>query len=155
MIALQDDVTNHPIKVARLRRLGMHATVVFAAFLVGFVPMWLVARTRAIERDTVQQALRLTELENALAAAAVQARRGDYDPAREAASAFYTNLQAELDRRPSIVSAAQREMLQSLLGQRDQLITLLARADPAVAERLADAYVTYRRAMGTRPPESQ
>ena len=30
-------------------------------------------------------------------------------------------------------------MMQSLLAQRDQLITLLARADPAVAERLADA----------------
>jgi hypothetical protein len=42
-------------------------------------------------------------------------------------------------------------MMQSLLAQRDQLITLLARADPAVAERLADAYVSYRQTMGTLP----
>jgi hypothetical protein len=144
-----DDVTNEPKQVARLRRLGVYGAVVFAAFLLGFVPMWLVAQTRATERDAVQQALRLTQLENALAAAAVLARRGDYEPAREAASTFFTNLQAEFDRSPSIISVSQREPIQSLLGQRDQLITLLARSDPAVAERLADAYVSYRRTTGT------
>jgi hypothetical protein len=42
-------------------------------------------------------------------------------------------------------------MMQSLLAQRDQLITLLARADPAVGERLADAYVSYRQTTGTLP----
>ena len=41
-----------------------------------------------------------------------------------------------------------------LLVQRDQMITLLARADPAVAERLADAYLSYRRATGTLPSHS-
>lgn len=146
-----DDVTNQPLKVARLKRLGVYATVVFVAFLIGFVPMWLVARTRANERDAVQQALRLTQLENTLAAAAIQARRGDYEPAREAASTFYTNLRAELDRSRSGFSVSQREMMQSLLAQRDELITLLARADPAVAERLGDAYVSYRQTTGTLP----
>jgi hypothetical protein len=43
-------------------------------------------------------------------------------------------------------------MMRSLLAQRDQLITLLARADAAVAERLADAYVSYRQTTGTLPP---
>jgi hypothetical protein len=42
-------------------------------------------------------------------------------------------------------------MMPSLLAQRDQLITLLARADPAVADRLADAYVSYRQTTGTLP----
>ena len=73
------------------------------------------------------------------------------EPAREAASAFYTNLRAELERSPSGFSISQREMLQPLLAQRDQLITLLARADPAVAERLSNAYVVYRQATGTLP----
>ncbi len=150
-----DDATNRPAKAARLRRLGIHAAVVCAAFLLGFVPMWLTARARAHERDAVQQALRLVDLENTLAAAAVQVRRGDYEPARTAASAFYTNLQDELDRSPSVVSTSQREAMQSLLGQRDQVITLLARADPAVAERLSDLYVSYRRTMGTLPQPAQ
>jgi len=137
--------------VARLQRLGLYATVVFVAFLIGFIPMWLRARSRANERDAVQQVLRLTQAENTLAAAAIQARRGDYEPAREAASTFYTNLRAELDRPQSVFSASQRDMLQPLVVQRDQMITLLARADPAAAERLADAYVSYRRATGTLP----
>ena len=146
-----DKATNQPLKVARLQRLGLYATVVFVAFLIGFIPMWLRARTRANERDAVQQVLRLTQAENTLAAAAIQARRGDYEPAREAASTFYTNLRAELDRGSSVFSASQRDMLQPLLAQRDQMITLLARADPAVAERLADTYVSYRRATGSLP----
>ncbi len=147
-----DHPTTPPLKVAHLKRLGVYATVVFAAFILGFVPMWLVSRTRANERDVVQQALRLTQLENGLAAATIQARRGDYEPAREAASTFYTNLRAELDRSPSAFTVPQREIMQSLLAQRDQLITLLARADPAVAERLADTYVSYRLTTGNPTP---
>lgn len=146
-----EDTTTPALNAARLKRLRVFAAAVFAAFVLGFVPMWLIARTRASERDEVQQALRLTQLENGLAAAAIQARRGDYEPAREAASAFYTNLRAELDRTPSGFTEPQREMMQSLLAQRDQLITLLARADPAVGERLADAYVSYRQTTGTLP----
>ena len=58
-----------PVNSARVQRFAIYATVVFAAFLLGFVPMWLVARTRADERDAAQQALRLTQIENSLAAA--------------------------------------------------------------------------------------
>lgn len=146
-----DHSTPPPLKVARLKRLGGYATVVFAAFVLGFVPMWLVARTRANERDVVQQALRLSQLENGLAAAAIQARRGDYQPARRAASTFYTNLRVERGRSPSGFTEPQREMMQSLLAERDQLIAMLAREDAAVAERLADAYMSFRQTMGTLP----
>ena len=145
------DELNTTARVARPRRLGLYAAGVVIAFLLGFVPMWLQARTSASARDEAQQALRLTQLENTLAAAAIQARRGDYEPAREATSAFYTGLGAEFDRSPSPFTAPQRELMQPLLAERDQLITLLARADPAVADRLADAYVSYRRTMGTLP----
>jgi hypothetical protein len=150
-----DDSATPPLKVARLKRLGVYATVVFAAFLLGFVPMWMVAQRRAHECDAVRQTLRHTQLENGLAAAGIQARRGDYEPAREVASTFYTNLRAELDRNPSGFTTSQREMLTSLLAERDQLITLLARGDPAVADRLAEAYVSYRHTAGTLPPPSR
>ena len=138
--------------VGPVKRVGVYATVLLVTFLLGFVPMWIQARARASERDAAQQALRLSQLENTLASAAIQARRGDYEPAREATSTFYTNLTAELDRMPSELTPAQRERMQALLAERDQLITLLARADPAIAERLADTYVSYRQAMGTLPP---
>ncbi len=151
MDPLMDDPTPPPQKVAHLKRLGRYATVVLIAVLAGFLPAWLTARTRANERDTAQQALRLARAENTLASAAIHARRGDYEQARADASAFYTALQAELDRPQRTFSAPGRERVQSLLGERDQVVTLLARADPAAAERLADAYLAYRQAIGTLP----
>jgi hypothetical protein len=134
-----------------MRRLGIYALVVLAAFLIGIVPMWLVARSRANERDVARQELRVTQLENALAATAILARRGDYEPARAAASSFYTALRTSLDDGHAAFSVPQRELMQSLIAQRDQVITLLARGDPAVAGRLGDAYVSYRETSGTLP----
>jgi len=144
-----DNATTRPLDSARLQRLGVYALVVLAAFLIGLVPMWLAARTRANERDAARQELRVTQLENALAAAAILARRGDYEPARVAASSFYTALRAQLDDSHPVFSVSQREMMQSLMAQRDQVITLLARGDPAVVGRLGDAYVSYRETSGT------
>lgn len=140
---------DRPSQLTQLRRFGVYAIVILVVFLIGFIPMWLRARTRTDERDAAQQAERFTQAENTLASAAIYARRGEYEPAREAASTFFTNLRSELDRPQSIFSASQRERLQPLLVQRDEMITLLARADPAAAERLSDAYLSYRRAMGT------
>ena len=140
-----------PVKNRRLRRFAIYATAALAAFVLGFLPMWLTARTRASERDAAQQALRLTQIENSLAAAAIQARRGDYEPAREAASNFYTSMQAELDRPDSGFAVSSRDSLHAFLAERDQMITLLARSDSAAAERLAVTYIAYRQASGTLP----
>lgn len=151
---MMDSTERLPVKSARVQRFAIYATVVFAAFLVGFVPMWLAARTRANERDAAQQALRLAQIESSLAAAAIQARRGDYEPAREAASTFYTNLRAELDRADAGFAVPPRQALQALIAERDQMITLLARSDPAVAERLANTYISYRQTAGTLPRQT-
>jgi hypothetical protein len=83
------------------------------------------------------------QIENALAAAAIYARRGEYEPARAAASTFYTDVQAEMTRADSGFTAATRGALQTILAERDDVITLLARSDPAAAERLATAYVVF------------
>lgn len=144
-----DSVTTRPLNPSRVRRLGVYAVVILSAFLIGLVPMWLAARARATERDLARQELRMTQLENTLAAAAILARRGDYEPARAAASAFYTALRAELDDTHPVFPVSQREAMQAFIAQRDQVITLLARGDPAAAERLGDAYVSYRETTGT------
>lgn len=135
-----------------VRRFVWYAAVIVAAFLLGFFPMWLSARARASERDAAQQALRLSRIENRLARAAIDARRGDYEPARAAASAFYTELRMEIDRDDSALPPPPHDALQSLLSDRDEMITLLARNDPAVAERLSQAHVSYREAVGRASP---
>jgi hypothetical protein len=141
-----------PAKKPLVRRAAIYAAVIVAAFLAGLVPMWMSARERATERDAAQQALRLTQIENVAGAAAIQARRGSYEPAREAASTFYTLLVSELDRAESGFPAPQHDALRTLLAERDEIITLLARGDPSAAERLAATYVSYRQATGTLPP---
>src|SRR5687767_11731288 len=90
-----------PPKDRRVQRIATIGTAAFFAFTLGFAPMWLTARTRTDERDAAQQSLRLARIENALAAAAILARLGEYEPARVAASAFFTDLQAEVERAAS------------------------------------------------------
>jgi len=136
------------------RRIIVSAAVLLAVFLVGLVPMWLVARGRASERDTAQRDLRLCRLENNLLAAAVESRRGEYERARLTASNFFTSLREQVDAgsQPSDLTSAQKESLRPLLTQRDDLITLLARSDPAAADRLAEMYVSFRKGMGDAQP---
>ena len=127
----------------RVRKVVLYAAVLLIVFLLGFIPMWMTARTRARERDAAQASLRISSLQNALGNAAIDARRGEYEPARQAASEFFTNLQAEVDLGDSVFNVAQRTTLRSLFAMRDDAITLLARSDPASAERLVVLYVRY------------
>jgi len=132
------------------RRIAVYAVVLLIVFLLGFIPMWLAARGRAAERDTAQRELRLSRLENNLLSAAIDSRRGEYERARVAASSFFTSLREQVDiaQGAGDLATQQREALRPLLNQRDDLITLLARSDPASADRLVELYVSFRKAMG-------
>ncbi len=137
----------------RARRLILYAAVLAGVFLLGLVPMWMTARARGGERDTAQAALRISALQNTLANAVIDARRGEYEPARQAASEFFTSLRTEVERgRDSVFNQTQQNNLRSMLALRDETITLLARSDPASADRLVDLYNTYRQAAGGTPP---
>lgn len=146
----ENDVTSRGGSVGqndRVRRVGLYAALLLIAFLLGLVPMWLRARARAAERDTAQAALRVSTLQNTLASAAIDARRGEYEPARQAASEFFTNLGTEMARGPdSVFNETQRNNLRAMFDARDDTITLLARGDPAAADRLVDLYNKYRQA---------
>lgn len=137
----------------RVRRLVLYAAVLVGVFLLGLIPMWMTARTRARERDAAQAALRVSTLQNTLANAAIDAKRGEYEPARQAASEFYTNLRTEIERgRDSVFDEAQQNTLRSMFDTRDDTITLLARSDPASADRLFELYTKYRQATAGAPP---
>ena len=136
----------------RVRRLILYAALLLVVFLAGLVPMWLRSRTYAQERDAAQASLRISNLQNSLANAAIDARRAEYEPARQAASDFFTNLGTEVARgRDSVFNEGQRNALRSLFDTRDDTITLLARSDPASVDRLVDLYTKYRQAIATTP----
>jgi len=131
------------------RRFFIYAGVLLVVFLLGFVPMWLQARASAGKLAEAERQLTLVGMQGNLTSAAIDARRGDYEPARQAISQFFTSLRAEIDMGDtSGLTQAQRAGVQPLFGGRDEIITLLARSDPASADRLSDLYVAYRKAVG-------
>ena len=146
---MSEDV--HPKSVkspSALRRFIIYASVLLVIFLLGFVPMWLQARASADRLAEAEHQLTLVRMQSNLASAVIDARRGDYEPARQAASQFFTSLRAEIDKSDaSDFTQAQREGMQPLFAGRDEIITLLARSDPASADRLTDLYVSYRKTM--------
>ena len=132
------------------RRVGIYAAVLFAIFLLGFVPMWLKARERAASLAQSEHQLILVRMQNDLASAVIDARRGDYESARRETSQFFTDLRADVDKGDaSNLTKSQRDGVQQLLAGRDELITLLARSDPASADKLSDLYVSYRKVMNS------
>lgn len=135
-----------------LRRAGIYLGAAVLVFLLGLTPMWLKARGAAAQRDAARRELRLSRTQATLASAAIDARRGEYETARQTAGDFFNTLRGELDAgEESPLNARQREATAPLLKQRDDIITLLARSDPASAERLSDLYVSYRAAVNDVP----
>jgi hypothetical protein len=128
------------------KRVALYATISLGFFLLGFLPTWF-RSTRAIEqRDAAQRGVRLAQLQNTLGAAVIEVQRGQYEPARQLTSDFYTDLRRQLEGDgKSLFTASQRAGLSSLLSQRDELITLLARSDPAATDRLFAVYSTYNK----------
>jgi hypothetical protein len=116
--------------------------------LIGFIPMWLRARQRTSERDQALENLRKSELHNELLEAALDSRRGQYESARKELSQFFTSLSAVADQKNDLdLTPEQRKSFQPMLSARDELITLLARNDPASADRLSDLDVAFRKAL--------
>lgn len=132
----------------RMRRVIIYAFLLLVAFLIGFVPMWLKYLECSSCLSEAERQINIARIQNALASAVIDAQRGDYEPARQSASDFLTSLRAETERgNDSDLSQAQREEVQPLFTRRDEIITLLARSDPASADRLSDLYVSYSKIM--------
>ena len=124
------------------------AAVLISVFLLGLIPMWLTARDREARLVETQRELKLAQLQNTIASGVIDARRGEYEPARQSASDFFTTLRAEIGREnDSALTQAQRAASTPLLTERDEIITLLARGDPASAERLSSLYIAYSNAV--------
>ena len=152
--------------VSWIRRAGSYAAVLLVGFLLGWVPMWVQSRgsdsslAEAASRAGVVQTqnvlasevaarqLELATMQNTLASAAIDAQRGDYESARQAASSFFTVLRTEANKgTDSSLSQAQKDGVEPMFTGRDELISLLARNDPAATGRLSDLYVSFRELM--------
>lgn len=136
----------------RGKRILIYAAVAVVIFLLGLIPMGIMAYSRSVERDQARRELRLCTIQAALASATIDARSGNYEPARQSASNFFTDLRTEINKgSESVFEQSQRENLKPILTQRDEVVTLLARADPAGADRLSSIFTAYKKALGSAP----
>ena len=143
---MSEEVEPIPVKTTSARqRVIIYAGLLLIVFLLSFVPIWLKSREYSSRLSQVEHRLGIVLIENTLASAVIDARRGKYEPARQAASLFFNSLRAETDKGDnSAFSQAQREGMRPLFIPRDEIITLLARSEPASADRLSELYVSYR-----------
>ena len=122
-----------------------------AAFLIGFG--WQYSRAHQLEDrlETTTNDLTFKRLEAKLAAATIEADRGNYEIARQLASEFFTGLQSELGRVPE----DKRQELSIIASHRDAVITAASRSDVQTGSLLAQLYNTYRVAFGDAPVAAQ
>ncbi|MDI1242987.1 MAG: hypothetical protein PSX80_13815 [bacterium] len=118
--------------------------VVLLAFLLGFVPMWLSNRQLSGDLANRDKELRRAGIQNTLTAATIYARRGEYETARQNTSSFFTDVRAEIDKgNAGLLNEQERIGVSRVMAERDEVITLLSRNDPAAAERLSNMFVEY------------
>jgi len=114
------------------------------AFLLGFVPMWLSNRQLSANLADRDKELRRGRIQNTLTAATIYVRRGEYETARQNTSSFFTEVRAEIDKGDAgILNEQERIGLNRVMAERDEVITLLSRNDPAASERLSNMFVEY------------
>jgi hypothetical protein len=133
----------------RNRLIAIAAGIALAAFLLGFLPQWSRANglrdrlnTAQQTLQTTQQDLRMSRVEGQIGAALAEAQRSNYEQARQRMTEVYRELQAAA---PTLQGAQRREV-DAILAQRDEIVTLLARAAPESRERVMLIYTRYHNA---------
>ncbi len=129
----------------RLIAIGLAIAVV--AFLAGFLPQWARANRTADALEAARYELAVSQTEGKIAAALTESLRSNYERARQ----LMTEVYGEVERLAPSATAAQRRELDAILAQRDEIITLLARAAPESSQRLMLTHTRYRNAMHGTP----
>ena len=126
------DREQHPV-----RKIAIAAGALIAAFLIGYVPSCVSARSAEEERARLQHQLKLADLRGRIGMTSYEANRNNYANAAQFSSDFF-NLLAEMI--GSSRDDALKQKLQPLLARRDEITTNLAQADPSVKDKLAQMY---------------
>ncbi len=149
---MADQVSNETVKAGsnNLVRFGILAVLLLVAFLVGLIPQamqkWEVQEELAVSQKHLRQA----EIKGLLTTAIVEAKRGEYEPARQDTSNFFTRLDVEQKAAETerFLKTDEIPKLASIFAERDAIITMLAQRDPASVDRLTNVYINYLQATG-------
>jgi hypothetical protein len=138
---------------SKLAKWGAIAAGLLVVFLLGLVPMLIQKWAVQKELATTQTQLRKVEIKGLLTTSIVEAKRGEYEPARQNMSSFFQRLRAEEEKADEgFLTKDERGKIKPIFEARDTIITMLAQRDQASVERLTDIYATYQQAMGIPQP---
>jgi hypothetical protein len=126
------------------------AIAVVMAFLLGMAIQYARGERLGNKLSETEGALVIARLEATLGAAALEAQRQNYEPSRQLASDFFSDLQRNIGQIPSEM----RTELQQILSLRDATITMLSRRDPESGNVLVSTFARYRAAVGRGAPQT-
>jgi hypothetical protein len=119
------------------RTIGLAAAGLLIAFLLGFVPTYAAKRHAQHELEAARLELRLSRLQGRLGAAMAESLRSNYERARQLMAGYFSDLQGAVGQ---VENPAEKQALNAILAQRDEMITLLSRAQPESTQRLMLLY---------------
>jgi hypothetical protein len=133
----------------RNRQIAIAAGIALIAFLLGFFPQWSRANNRSERMQQAEFELRTARTGGKIGAALTESLRSNYERARQLMTEVFGEMQSAAPR----LSGQQRRETDAILAQRDEIITLLARAAPESSQRLMLLYTRYHTAFqpGTAP----
>lgn len=121
------------------RTLALVIAGLLIAFLLGFVPQYMAKRTAHRELAEARLELRLSRQQGRLGAALSESLRSNYERARQLMAGYFTDLQNTIG---AVEDPRRRQAFNGILAQRDEIITLLSRAQPESSQRLMLLYTS-------------
>ena len=128
------------MELDRKKAIALFTLAVVVAFLVGWLPQRSRANALREQLDQTRGELKLARLEGRLGAALSESLRSNYERSRQLMADFFSELQGTVGQ---VEDARERQALEGILAQRDEIITLLSRAQPESTQRLMILYTTY------------
>jgi len=144
----EDRTTPTEAQSSRLKKLGLAAGVLLAVFLLGYVPSCRSANSAetqrvqleqqlgsaATQRAQLEQQLQLARLHSQLGMVSFEVNRNNYSKAANYSTDFFNALKTTIN---DLNDAALKEKLQAISARRDEITAHLAKAEPAVKEKIA------------------
>jgi hypothetical protein len=124
----------------RVKKVGIAASLLIMAFLIGYVPSAISSRTTQQQNAELERKLKVTELGSQLAMASYEAGRNNYANAIQFSSRFFDGLREIIS---ETRDQALKQKLQAMLGRRDEITANMAQVDQSVKEKLAQMYAEY------------
>ncbi len=132
-----------------MRRVLITLAVLAAVFLAGYVPGRLNARRAQSETSRLELELGLARLQGKLGMVAYQVNRSNFADAAALSTAFFDSLKNVLGSPLLAEDAKRKAALEAVAARRDEITADLARADPAVKEKVAETFVQLSQAIAT------